>query len=170
MRSTLVLAGAALLLMSACAPIPSVPTRRAPLPADPGTTPAANTLESQIHDRVNAHRGSRGLAPLEWDPRIAAVAREHSEAMASGRRPFGHDGFEARASVLGTTMTIRSMAENVAYDGRDGARLASQVVDGWIASAGHRQNIEGSFTRTGVGVARGADGTRYFTQVFVDGG
>ena len=163
---------AALVLGAACASIPSFPISRAPLPADPGggAAPAANTLATQIHDLVNDRREDRGLPPLQWDPRIAEAARQHSEAMASGRRPFGHDGFDARASALGSVMTMRSMAENVAYDSREGSRLASQVVDGWISSAGHRQNIEGSFTRTGVGVARGGDGTRYFTQIFVDGG
>jgi uncharacterized protein YkwD len=90
--------------------------------------------------------------------------------MASGNRPFGHDGFEERARAVGALMTVRSMAENVAYDSRDGSRLASQVVEGWIASAGHRENIEGAYTHTGIGVARGRDGVRYFTQIFVQGG
>ena len=46
-------------------------------------------------------------------------------------------------------------------------RSARLVVEGWIASAGHRQNIEGDFTLTGIGAAAGRDGTRYFTQIFV---
>lgn len=162
---------AALALGAACTSVSTFPVGRPPLPAGSGggAAPAASTLERQIHDLVNDRRGDRGLSPLQWDPRIADAARQHSEAMASGRRPFGHDGFDARASALGSVMTMRSMAENVAYDSREGGRLASQVVDGWISSAGHRQNIEGSFTRTGIGVARSSDGTRYFTQIFVDG-
>jgi uncharacterized protein YkwD len=167
----LVLSAAAFVLGAACASIPSAPIGRPPLPADPGggDAPAASALESQIHGLVNDRRADRALPPLQWDPRIAEAARQHSQAMASGRRPFGHDGFDARASALGSVMTMRSMAENVAYDSRDGSRLASQVVDGWILSSGHRQNIDGTFTRTGIGVARGGDGTRYFTQIFVDG-
>lgn len=135
-----------------------------------GTASTATALEGEIHALVNQRRSDRRLPALQWDARIAQVAREHSSAMASGRRGFGHDGFDARAAQLGGMMTMSSMAENVAYDSRDGDRLASLVVAGWIASPGHRQNIEGSFTRTGVGVARGADGTRYFTQIFVDDG
>jgi uncharacterized protein YkwD len=169
MNPRALLLSAVLSFASACANLPAVAISRPPLPAGSGggSVPAAATLERQIHDLVNDRRGDRGLPTLQWDGRIADAARQHSEAMASGRRPFGHDGFEARAAALGSVMPMRSMAENVAYDSRDGSRLASLVVEGWIASPGHRQNIEGAFSRTGIGVARGADGTRYFTQIFV---
>ena len=171
MKPAALLLSAALALGTACANASSLPVNRPPLPADAGggEAPAASTLEREIHDLVNDRRADRELAPLQWDSRIAEAAREHSRAMASGRRPFGHDRFDARAAAIGSVMTVRSMAENVAYDSRDGSRLASQVVDGWLSSVGHRRNIEGSFTRTGIGVARRGDGTRYFTQIFVDG-
>ena len=156
------------LLSAACTGITAVPGPSGG--GGGGTTSSASALESEIHSLINQRRASRGLPALQWDPRIAEVAREHSEAMAAGRRGFGHDGFDARAATIGREMTVRSMAENVAYDSRDGSQLASQVVQGWISSAGHRQNLEGAFTRAGVGVARRADGTRYFTQIFVNGG
>ena len=162
-----------LLAAAACNGVTTLPSPRAPLPAEPGGgggTPAASALEAEIHALVNRRRADRRLPPLQWDDRIAAEARAHSQAMASGGRPFGHDGFETRAARLGELMTVRSMAENVAYDSREGTQLGEQVVQGWIASAGHRQNIDGSFTRTGIGVARRADGTRYFTQIFINDG
>jgi len=59
------------------------------------------------------------------------------------------------------------MAENVAYDSRSGDRLAARVVDDWLASSRHRENIEGDFTDTGIGAARAQDGLYYFTQIFV---
>lgn len=120
-----------------------------------------------MHELVNQRRDSRGLPSLRWDDRVAAIAREHSQAMASGRRPFSHDGFDARADRIGGFLDARSMAENVAYDSRTGQDLGRQVVAGWIASPGHRQNIEGDFTVTGIGAAEGRDGVSYFTQIFV---
>lgn len=169
-RVTRWLAGGAplVLLLAACsnglAPSAAEPPPAGGEPSAPAPAPSA--LERQIHDLVNQRRATQSLPALQWDDRIAAVAREHSEAMASAGR-LSHDGFDQRAARIGTLITLRSMAENVAYDSRSGPDLARQVVAGWIASAGHRQNIEGEFTVTGVGTARAANGMHYFTQIFV---
>ena len=161
---------AATLLLAGCSGGLTLPTSRTPLPADPAPSapaPAASTLERQMHELVNQRRAARRLAPLRWDDRVAAIAREHSQAMASGRRPFSHDGFEQRAGRIEALLPVSSLAENVAYDSRSGPDLGRQVVEGWIASSGHRANIEGSFTVTGIGAAQARDGVRYFTQIFV---
>jgi len=39
-------------------------------------------------------------------------------------------------------------------------------VDGWLNSPGHKKNIEGNFTLTGIGYARDHKGNIYFTQIF----
>jgi uncharacterized protein YkwD len=121
--------------------------------------------EAEAHRLVNQHRTGRGLPPLAHDERIAEIARAHSRQMASGMRGFGHDGFEARAAELRSFLTIGSLAENVALDSREPP--AAPVVGGWIGSPGHRGNMEGAFTTTGIGAARAVDGTYYFTQIFV---
>jgi uncharacterized protein YkwD len=43
---------------------------------------------------------------------------------------------------------------------------AASVVNAWLGSAGHRANIEGNATRTGVSAVRSSDGVWYYTQVF----
>lgn len=139
-----------------------------PPPPAPGTTiPNDADLERAAHDAVNPYRASRGLPPLAHDERIAAIAREHSEAMAARRRGFGHTGLDERAARLRSLLATRSMAENVAYDGGDRPEVAAGVVERWIRSPGHRENIVRDHDVTGVGVARGRDGLLYFTQVFV---
>ena len=158
---------AAFLLLAACNGGVTAPVGRSPLPEEGGPAPTATALERQTHDLVNQRRTARALPILRWDDRVAAIAREHSEAMATGRRGFGHDGFEGRAERVAGMFPVRSMDENVAFDSRTVPCLARLVVEGWIASAGHRQNIEGDFTLTGIGAAAGRDGTRYFTQIFV---
>jgi uncharacterized protein YkwD len=44
---------------------------------------------------------------------------------------------------------------------------AAVAVQGWLESPGHRENIEGPYELTGVGVASNAKGEVYFTQIFV---
>lgn len=166
----MVLAGS--LALIGCAAAVSLPASREPVPADaasspPPVDPGTSALESSIHQLVNKHRASRDHPALRFDPRVAALAREHSEAMASGQRSFSHEGFDGRASAIRAFLPARALAENVAYDSRSGGQLTARVVEGWIASGGHRRNIEGDFTITGVGAARGDRGIYYFTQIFV---
>lgn len=156
------------LLAFGCATGGTFSTGGDPLPTDPAPPSLESALESEIHQLVNQHRASRRLPELQSHPRVAELAREHSGAMASRRRPFGHEGFEERSATIAPLLPVQSAAENVAYDSRSGAGLASHVVNGWLASSGHRRNIEGSFTHTGIGVAQGPDGVRYFTQIFVN--
>jgi uncharacterized protein YkwD len=63
-------------------------------------------------------------------------------------------------------MSCGSAAENVsATQGYDAP--APAAMRGWLASRGHRTNMEGRYDITGVGVARSPTGKVYFTQIFV---
>ena len=42
-----------------------------------------SAIENEVIDRIHRARRARGLKALVWDPRLSAVAREHSEDMAS---------------------------------------------------------------------------------------
>ena len=84
-------------------------------------------------------------------------------AMATNRTDFGHAGFSIRSKVITAKVSgATAVAENVAY----GNHTAKEVVDGWLKSSGHRKNIEGNFTLTGIGVARDQHAKLYFTQIF----
>jgi uncharacterized protein YkwD len=121
--------------------------------------------EIATHHMVNGYRAERGLEPIGYSERIAEIARQHSHRMATGSRSFGHGGFEARSAEIRMMLRVRAVAENVAYESR--VNPAASVVAGWIGSPEHRSNIEGSFTATGIGVARSSSGRFYFTQIFV---
>jgi uncharacterized protein YkwD len=123
-------------------------------------------LERQAHDLVNRYRKAHGLAPLALDERITEQARRHSAAMARGAAPIGHQGYETRIRALAKTMSFKRSAENVGFN-EGFADPAATALHGWIASRTHRENLEGPYELTGVGVARGADGGVYFTQIFV---
>ena len=156
---------AALLLAGGCVAVASIPPIRQP--AGGSDAAAASSLEAEVHRRINAHRESHGLPQLRWEDALGRLAREHSTAMAAGRVPFGHDGFDARAAAAAAALPAGALAENVAYDGGREEGVAGRIVDGWVRSAGHRGNIEGLFGATGVGVAVAADGRFYFTQIFL---
>ena len=144
-------------------------------PAPPAGTPysgvagaetALGPVERELAERVNAHRVASGFRALGYDERIAAVAREHSRRMANGVVGFGHDGMKDRARVLAGKLPLRGMAENVARRHKPVA-VAENVLDGWLDSKVHRDNLDGNYHVTGVGAASGPDGDVFLTQLFV---
>lgn len=154
------------LALPGCAP-PKAAARPATPPAAtraPGTRTAA--LEQAVHELVNRHREAHGLAPLTLDARISREARGHSSAMAARTTPLGHERFADRVKALSRVMACRRTAENVAFN-QGHREPAVEAVRGWLASRGHRKNIEGPYELTGVGVVTNAAGEVYFTQIFV---
>ncbi|MDP1835032.1 MAG: CAP domain-containing protein [Chlamydiales bacterium] len=122
-------------------------------------------LERSVHDKVNAQRSSKGLPSLEYNESIASIARQHSENMANNAVPFGHGRVQQRYDDIKLLITVTKLAENVAY-AWGYSNPDEIVVQGWINSEGHRKNMEGDYNVTGIGVAQGADGAYYFTQLF----
>lgn len=131
---------------------------------------SAISLEAQTHGSINAHRRAEGLSPLEYDSRIASTARRHSAAMAAGKVPIGHEGFEVRRHRIEETIPLRGMAENVGVNDYPADRTVAAAVSKWLASTGHRENIEGDYDVTGIGIARGPQGVWFYTQIFVKRG
>jgi len=151
-------------LASAACARPNVLSKPDPPPIRPSADSTA--LEHVVFTLVNRHRRTLGLPPLAQDSRITEQARLHSAAMAAGTTPLGHAGFDDRVAMLRRAMTARRSAENVAFN--QGHRdPAADAVRGWLASRGHRENIEGPYEMTGVGVVSNAKGEFYFTQIFV---
>jgi uncharacterized protein YkwD len=149
-----------LLVLLACASTGPAPTIRTP-------GDEIGALEREVARLVNEHRAARRLPALAPDSGLASIARSHSVAMAQGRVSLGHDGFSGRAERVEVFLAFRQIAENVAMNDYPPARTVRVAVEGWLRSAHHRENIEGPFERTGVGIARSRDGTFYYTQLFV---
>jgi uncharacterized protein YkwD len=119
-------------------------------------------MESDILKYVNEDRISHGLSPLQMNPLESSLAAKHSHDMSVGKVKFGHDGFNARAKAIQKALGSTEVGENVA----EGSMTAREVVDGWLHSPGHKKNIEGHFTLTGIGYASDKKGDTYFTQIF----
>ena len=120
-------------------------------------------LVADILSYVNDDRKQHGLSALKLSEVESSIASKHSRDMASGKVPFGHSGLNARAKAIRKALgAISSVGENVA----SGPMNAREVVDGWLNSPGHKRNIEGDFTLTGIGYASDGKGNIFFTQIF----
>ncbi len=121
-------------------------------------------IEQDILYYVNQHRKSVGLPSLQPVAIASEEADKHSMDMAKKVTAFGHEGFDERITYISKQIgTLAAAAENVAY----GELTAQQVVDGWLHSAGHKKNIEGDYSLTGIGVEKDSKGTIFYTQIFL---
>jgi uncharacterized protein YkwD len=122
--------------------------------------------ERHIVELVNLHRESQGLSRLQWDGRLARIARVHSEGIAGGARPFSHAGLAARARQALVDEGELTLGENL-FSVQPGSSLSVwRAVAGWLESPPHRAQLEGCYDYTGVGVATGPGGHIVFTQLF----
>ena len=125
----------------------------------------AEIIES-IHQQVNEFRQAQGRQPLRLNPVISAQARQHSAQMARKGSAISHAGFEDRLKKIGEKLPYRAGAENVAASiGYENP--ARTAVEGWKTSPGHRKNMLGDFTLTGIGIAQSEQGKYFITQIFL---
>lgn len=129
------------------------------------------TYKGLMTEAINRVRKKHGLAPLGRVAFLDEIAREHSRNMARYKN-FSHFGFDGRASKIKAKMGNSYIAENCymypakKYD----KHVVEKIVDGWMKSKGHRENILNSqFGRTGIGWVVN-HGYVYATQIFVEGG
>ena len=152
-------------------PSPGLPGGGATPGGDPGSAGAG---EKEVFDLVNAERETAGVNPLSWSDALAELAKAHSNDMCD-RGFFSHVNPEGegpsdrgRAGHAGSyTFTpcvpdpFYGVAENIAM----GYSGASQVMEGWMNSPGHRANIlNGSYTHIGVGQCDNCG--KHWTQCF----
>ncbi len=130
------------------------------------SVPQIDELEQSVFQQVNEYRASQNLPPLKLDPRISQQCQLHSQSMAKGEVKFSHAGSKQRFQTIAQDIRYRTIAENVAYNSGY-VDPGKKAVEGWIKSEGHRQNMEGDFNLTGIGIVRNAKGEYYFTQIFV---
>jgi uncharacterized protein YkwD len=122
-----------------------------PLPtSSSGVAPTPD--EFAIVRAMNGVRAANGRPPLRIGRALTRAARAHSIDMAR-RRYFEHGAFVQRLRRFGVRAPY--VGENLAYG--TGALGAAAIVQMWIASPPHRQNLlDRGFQRVGVGVASGS--------------
>jgi uncharacterized protein YkwD len=125
-------------------------------------------INDDRQDPANAPETKGQARQLEWDERLAAVARAHSADMLA-RNFFDHvnpDGVSPSQRVTAASIPWSSTAENIAIYG-DVASAQAAFMNEPRFEHNHRANILATdFTHVGVGVVRGPDGRLWITQEF----
>lgn len=129
----------------------------------PITDTSVSSYESEVIRLVNEIRKQNGLKELQTDWQLSRVARYKSQDMKNNNY-FSHTSptygspFDMMKSF---GISYKAAGENIAK----GQKTPQAVVNAWMNSAGHRENIlKASYTHIGVGyVASG----NYWTQMFI---
>ena len=127
--------------------------------------------EEKIFELVNNEREKRGLDSLNWNSKLADLARQYSQKMAR-ENFFSHfdrngDSIAERAKATRITRWKR-IGENL-FMCEGYQKFTQLALRGWMKSPPHRQNIlEKNYSETGIGIARSKNGTIYVTQVFIE--
>ncbi len=114
----------------------------------------------EVLDLVNSERAKVGCSPVQAQAQLTAAAQKHSEDMAA-QHYFSHNSLDGRSPwdrIRAEGYTYSQAGENIAT----GYSTAAAVMNGWMNSSGHRENILNcNFTEIGIGYDQ-----RYWTQDF----
>lgn len=127
--------------------------------------------EQAVIDLTNAERKKAekdgkplDLKPLKMNPKLMDAARKHAENMATQDK-LEHvlDEKTPADRVKAAGYKYRACGENIAWN----AKTPKAVVEGWMNSEGHRENIlKPEYSEIGVAVVKNKKGERYWVQVF----
>lgn len=121
-------------------------------------------MAGQVLSQTNAERRAAGLGPLAIDMALGRAAQGHACWMAETGR-FSHTG--ARGSRLTDRLRAAGYifafgAENIAM----GQLSAQAVMQGWLTSRGHRDNLLSPKAREiGIALATGRDGRPIWVMI-----
>jgi len=125
------------------------------------------SVEQEVSALVNQEREVQNLPPFKWNDKLLAAARGHSVDMAE-QDYFSHDSLDGRKfsqRITSAGYQWSACAENIAA----GYTSPETVMNGWMASPGHRANIlSTAYCDIGVGYAYDDASTygHYWTQDF----
>jgi uncharacterized protein YkwD len=113
----------------------------------------AESAAERVVYLTNLERRANGLAPLKGQSNLAAAALAHAEDMAA-LDYFAHQSADGRSPwdrLEASGYDYSAAGENIAA----GYPTPEAVMEGWMASPGHRANIlDASFRELGVGHVR----------------
>jgi len=140
-------------------------------------------VERLVWQYVNQERASSGLSNVSYDTQLASAADQHAANMAE-HDYVGHDqpdggspdqryaaacgsqgaGENANAAYYRTDFTAYGTDETLFLTNE--SQVAHYLVDSWMRSDGHRENILSAHAETGVGVNVTDSGKVYAAQAF----
>ena len=124
----------------------------------------SSSAASEIVRLTNSARSQNGYAALVEDGALSEAAAVRAREIA---RSFSHtrpSGASFSSALSESGVSYLRAGENIA----SGQKSASEVVNAWMNSPGHRANIlNSSYSRIG-SASVNIDGTLYWVQLFAD--
>ena len=127
-------------------------------------------IEAEVLRLSNEKRSAAGLSPLLPDAQLRKIAWAHSADMFANEY-FSHENMVGCSSSCRATnagYAWRLIGENIymmsGYDDTPETK-AQRVVDGWMNSPGHRANILGKYSVSGIGVVSAGESV-YVTALY----
>jgi uncharacterized protein YkwD len=121
-----------------------------------------DSSELETMNLINSYRVSVGLNALEQINHISHKSEEHDNYMISNN-VVNHNNFVARSENLISVLAAKRVGENVAFN----YNSPQSVVNAWLNSPTHKENIEGNYTHFGISIRKNPDGKKYYTNIFV---
>lgn len=135
--------------------------------SDVVSSQSESEFEQEVLRLTNEVRAENGLEPVEADSSLQSVADAKSQDM------IENDYFAHESPTYGSPFEM--MQEfGVSYDGAGeniaaGQNTPQDVVDAWMDSPGHRDNIlNPDFTHIAIGYEEGGEYGEYWTQMFLE--
>jgi uncharacterized protein YkwD len=132
----------------------------------------SSTSEQQLFQLTNQARAAAGLPALNWDDRLAALARARAQDMivrdyfSHQIPPDGHTVFDVMSSV-GYCFDVAG--ENIGWNNYPDDQATSEIQAMFMNSPDHRANILGpAWDVVGIGAYKGPDGKMMWSLVFAD--
>jgi uncharacterized protein YkwD len=118
--------------------------------------PPSDPVKHSVLDAMNWDRGTNGIAPLTWSPKLSVLAGVWAGHLAAANGGLVHQDLGSLVGQ-GDFAGYHGMGENLLVGA--GGMSAGQMEAAWMGSPGHRANIlSGGFDIAGVGRAWGPDG------------
>lgn len=149
--------------VSATTSVSPTATTTKPSPADLARLGISHSeqIEKAIFDLTNAERQKAQLNLLLLDKMLEQAARGHSDDMLArgfddhvnpdGQTPDDRIAIEHRRLV---GISGENISKGQGFNLSDPGKIASNIVDGWMKSTGHRENVlRPEYTHIGVGVS-----------------
>ncbi|MEK8130513.1 CAP domain-containing protein [Paenibacillus filicis] len=135
-------------------PAPGNGQTEAPTAPSKPATDTASAYADQVVSLVNAERAKAGLSPLTSDPALANMALDKAKDM------YNLNYFDHNSPTYGSPFDMmKKYGIQYSYAGENiakGQRDPQEVMNAWMNSAGHRQNIlSPNYTKIGVAFYNG---------------
>jgi uncharacterized protein YkwD len=121
-----------------------------------------NSSELDAMNLINTYRVSVGLNALQQINHISYKSEEHDHYMIAND-VVNHNDFVARSENLISVLNAERVGENIAYN----YNTPQSVVNAWLNSPTHKENIEGDYTHFGIAIKTNQEGKKYYTNIFV---